>query len=59
MIVVGNILVQWGRFFSKNENKVLNLVIRNLAGKQGFESQLIEDTTTPLIFFSQMKLTNL
>ena len=30
---VGNVLVLWGRFTAKDENRVLTIIIRNLAGK--------------------------
>lgn len=30
---LGNALVLWGRFVFRDDNKILNLVIRNLAGK--------------------------
>lgn len=30
---LGNLLVLWGRFTARDENRVLSIVIRNLAGK--------------------------
>lgn len=38
---VGNVLVLWGRFTAKDENRVLTIIIRNLAGKLYFKYYLI------------------
>lgn len=39
---IGNILVIWGRCTIRDDNKVLNLVIRNLAGTKLHISKLIK-----------------
>lgn len=56
---LGNSLVLWGRFTAKDENRVLSIIIRNLAGKLRKSGifRIFEDTALFAFFGEERKLT--